>query len=34
MKNSGVELLLCSDYKYEEITIERYYDGKFIALLN
>ena len=34
MKNSGIELLLSSDYRYEEITVEMYYDGKFIALLN
>ena len=34
MNNSGIELLLSSDFDYEELTVEMYYDGKFIALLN
>ena len=34
MNNSGIELLLSSDCDYEELTVEMYYDGKFIALLN
>ena len=34
MNNSGIELLLSSDCDYEELTVEIYYDGKFIALLN
>ena len=34
MNNSGIELLLTSDHDYEELTVEMYYDGKFIALLN
>ena len=34
MNNSGIKLLLSSDCNYEELTVEMYYDGKFIALLN
>lgn len=34
MNNSGIELLLSSDCDYEELTVEMYYNGKFIALLN
>ena len=34
MNNSGIELLLSSDCDYEELTVEMYYDGKFIALLS
>ena len=34
MNNSGIELLLSSDCDYEELAVEMYYNGKFIALLN
>ena len=34
MSDSGIEILLSSDHDYEELTVEIYYNGKFIALLN
>ncbi len=34
MNNSGIEILLTSDCDYAELTVEIFYNGKFIALLN
>ena len=34
MSKPGIEILLSSDGGYEELTVEIFYDGKFVALLN
>ena len=34
MNDSGIEILLSSDSDYEELTVEIFYNDKFIALLN
>lgn len=34
MNDIGIEILLSSDSDYEELTVEIYCDGKFVALLN
>ncbi len=34
MRDSGIEILLSSDSRYEELTAEIFHDGKFVALLN
>lgn len=34
MSDSGIEILLSSVGDYKELTVEIYYNGKFIALLN
>ena len=34
MSNSGIEVVLASDSDYEELTVEIFYNGKFVALLN
>lgn len=34
MRGIGIEILLSSDFHYEKLIAEIYYDGKFVALLN
>ncbi len=34
ISNKGISIIISSDCNYEELVIEIYYNGKYIALLN